>query len=332
MTSSRTIDETAAFAGAAEGRAVDESSAAPPRRAKPGKSKRRGTREDRLSALAFVTPNLVLFTVFILLPGVVALGLSFFTWNLTGDPEWADISNYERMFADQAMWSALARTCYFLVLGVIPTVLIGFVLAVLINVNLAGVGALRVLFFIPMVVSVAVSAVLWTRVYARDSGLLNAVLGWFGVPSVDWLNNPATALPAVTLMLVWLSLPLVIILYLAALQRIPRELYEASSLDGAGPVRTLWQITWPNVSGATALLIVIQFVNFLSGTFEVTLIMTQGGPLRSTENLALYIYKMAFERFDIGYASALTLFQSVLIIAAAAGIRALTTGIRQRSA
>jgi ABC-type sugar transport system permease subunit len=300
----------------------------------PGGGRRRrhrSTREDVLTTAAFTAPNLILFALFILIPGIVALALSFFTWNLTGAPQWAGLENYTRMLVDPQMWAALSRTVYFLILGVIPTIVIGFVLAALVNVQLPAVGALRVLFFIPMVVSVAVSAVLWTRVYARDSGLLNGFLGLFGIPPVDWLNNPTTALPAVTLILVWLSLPLVIILYLAALQRIPRELYEAAALDGAGPVRTLWQITWPNVRGTTALLLVIQFVTFLSGTFEVTLIMTDGGPLRSTENLALYIYKMAFERFDLGYASALTLFQFVLIIAVAGGIRALSNGPRARS-
>lgn len=279
-----------------------------------------------------MTPNLVLFAVFMLVPGAVALALSFFEWDLSGAPEWVGIENYQRLLADEAMWAALGRTAYFLVLGVIPTILIGFVLASLINVRLPGVGALRVLFFIPMVVSVAVSAVLWTRVYQRDSGLLNGFLGWFGVPPVDWLNNPATALPALTLMMLWLSLPLVIILYLAALARIPRELYEAASLDGAGPFRTLWQITWPNVRGTTLLLLVLQFVNFLSGTFEVTLIMTEGGPLRSTENLALYIYKIAFEFFEIGYASALTLFQFVLILAVAGLFQAFARAARGRNA
>ncbi len=331
MSTTRTLQSAAPSRGPRTGRGVGQTST--PRPPVPGGRPKRsnGTSHNSIAAFLFVTPNLALFTVFILLPGAVAFGLSFFEWDLSGPPSWVGLENYQRLITDQAMWAAVLRTAYFLLLGVAPTILIGFILAALINVQLPGVGALRVLFFIPMVVSVAVSAVLWTRVYQRDSGLLNGLLRLLGIPAVDWLNNPSTALPALTVMMIWLSLPLVIILYLAALARIPRELYEAASLDGAGPTRTLWQIAWPSVRGTTVLLLILQFVNFLSGTFEVTLIMTGGGPLRSTENLALYIYQVAFEFFDIGYASALTLFQFVLILGVAGIFQLLTRAARRRN-
>ncbi|MEV0844500.1 sugar ABC transporter permease [Streptomyces sp. NPDC049954] len=273
----------------------------------------RQRRRDALAAAIFLTPSMVGFGLFVILPALVGLGLSFFKWDLFGTPQWVGGDNFTRLLQDSAMWSSLWTTVEFVVLGVIPTILCGFVLAVVINSRMRGIGALRILYFAPMVASSAVAAVLWSYMYDPRSGVANRILGWVGIDGPAWLSSTTWALPAMTVMMIWLALPLVMILYLAGLQRIPDDIYAAAALDGAGRWRQLWSITWPNVRSTTIMVATLQVINYMSNSFEVSLIMTDGGPLDHTQTLALYAYKTAFGNSDMGYASALCLFQLVII-------------------
>ncbi|WP_253874680.1 carbohydrate ABC transporter permease [Promicromonospora umidemergens] len=288
----------------------------PPRQAEPAERSpgRKDRRGDALVAALFVSPAMLAFTVFVIVPALGGLVLAFFEWDLFGTPVFVGLDNLARLFTDPAMWQALGVTALFVVLGVIPTTLVGFVLAVVVNVNMPGIGAWRVLYFTPMIASAAVSAIIWVNLYNGRSGLVNQFLALFGVDGPNWLADPTWALPALVLMMIWGALPIVIILYLAGLQRVPEDIYAAASLDGAGRWRQLWSMTWPNVWGTTVLVAVLQAVSFVSGSFEVALIMTDGGPLGTTQSLALYSYKVAFTERDIGYGSALSLFQLALII------------------
>lgn len=293
------------------------------RPARPGGDRRR-RRRDALTAVAFMTPSLLGFTVFVVVPALAAIGLSFFSWDLFTTPQWIGLDNYTRLFSDAQMWKALEITGLFVLLGVIPTVVVGFVLAVLINARMRGIGAIRLLYFAPMVASSAVAAVLWSYIYDPRSGVANEILSWVGARGPAWLSDTTWALPALTIMLIWLALPLVMILYLAGLQRIPDDIYAAAALDGAGRWRQLWSITWPNVVPTTVLVAILQGINFVSGSFETSLIMTNGGPLGSTQTLALYAYKTAFQNTEMGYASALSLFQLAIIAAVVLLIRLVT--------
>jgi ABC-type sugar transport system permease subunit len=276
---------------------------------------RRRRRADAITAALFVSPAMLGFFVFVILPSIGGLVLSFFQWDLFGRPVFVGLDNISRLFSDPVMWQSLGVTAMFVVLGVIPTIVVGFLLAVLVNTNLPGIAAWRVLYFTPMIASAAVAAIIWVNLYDGRSGLVNRVLGVFGVNGPDWLSDPTWARPALVIMMIWSALPLVVILYLAGLQRVPEDIYAAASLDGAGAWRQLWSMTWPNVWGTTVLVAVLQAVGFVSGSFEIALIMTDGGPLGTTQSLALYAYKVAFSERDIGYASALSLFQLVLLIA-----------------
>jgi multiple sugar transport system permease protein len=272
-------------------------------------------RVDTANAALFLTPSLVLFTIFIVIPTIAVLALSFFSWDFFADPVFVGFANFTRLFTDPAAAQALGVTVIFLLLGVVPTVIIGFLLAVLVNVNIPGIGPLRVLYFIPVVVSVAVSAVLWTFLYNPRQGPLSSVLHIFDLPTPNFLGSTTLALPALVVMMIWGSLPIVIVLYLAGLQRIPDDIYSAAALDGAGPWRVLWTMTWPNVSSTTVLVGVLQIINFTAGSLDLSLIMTRGGPLGSTTALGLYAYQEAFIHQDVGYASVLSVAQMVLIIA-----------------
>ena len=272
------------------------------------------SRFDTASAWILLTPALILFIIFIVIPTLAGFALSFYQWNFFDAPVFDGLANFAKLAADPAAWLSLGVTLLFVLLGVIPTILLGFILAVTVNVNMPGVGVLRVLYFVPVVLSVAVSAVLWTFIYDPRQGPIAAVLRAFGIPSPDILHSEALAVPALVLMMIWLALPVVIILYLSGLQRVPADIYDAAALDGAGPWRVLWSMTWPNVAGTTFVVAVLQIINFVSSSLDVSLIMTNGGPLGATRGLSLYAYQQAFVNQDVGYASALSVLQLIVIV------------------
>jgi multiple sugar transport system permease protein len=278
-------------------------------------TKNRSGRTDAINAALFLTPSLVLFLLFVVVPTLAVLALSLFRWDFFSDPTFIGFANFARLLGDPQAGQATMVTIAFLVLGVVPTVILGFLLAALVNVNIPGIGVLRVLYFIPVVVSVAVSAVLWTFLYNPQQGPLSALLRIFGIQSPNFLGSTTLALPAIVVMMVWASLPIVIVLYMAGLQRIPDDIYAAAALDGAGRWRVLWTMTWPNVASTTVLVGVLQIINFTAGSLDLSLIMTGGGPLGSTTALGLYAYQEAFLHQDVGYASVLSVVQMVLIIA-----------------
>lgn len=275
---------------------------------------RRSHRSNIIAAWGMLTPAIIMFGTFVIVPALVGIVMSLFEWDFFSEPVFVGFDNYVRLVNDPEAWSSLGVTVQFVALGVIPTVLIGFMLAVLINTNMPGVPVLRVLYFIPVVLSVAVSAVLWTFIYDPRQGVLAALLRALGLPPVDFLNSELLALPSLVIMMIWLALPIVIIFYLAGLQRVPPDIYSAAALDGAGSWRILWSITWPNVMSTTFVVIIIQVTNFVANSLDVALIMTRGGPLGATRSLALYAYEEAFAFQNVGYASALSIVQLLLIV------------------
>ncbi len=273
----------------------------------------RQRRRDELAAWTFLAPGLIAFAVFVVLPAIGALLLSFTDWRLFDDPTFVGAKHLLRLFGDQAMWQSLGVTVIFLLLGVVPTTLAGFMLAVVASSPLRGAGVLRVLYFSPMVASSAITSVLWSNLYKPKLGFFAQFLGTFGIDSPNWLSAPGIARPALAIVLIWSALPVVIILYIAAIQKVPSDIYAAAAVDGAGKWRQLWSMTWPLVMPTTLTIAVLMFITFLGAPLEYALLMTDGGPLSETQTLGLYAFKMAFERRDMGYASALALWQLVLI-------------------
>jgi ABC-type sugar transport system permease subunit len=269
---------------------------------------------DAASAWLLLAPSLILFITFIIVPTIVGVGLSFYEWNFFDTPSFVGLANFTKLATDPAAWTSLGVTLLFVLLGVAPTIAIGFMLAVLINSNMPGVGILRVLYFVPVVLSVAVSAVLWAFIYDPRQGPIASLLHLLGLPPIDILNTDTLALPALVVMMIWLALPIVIILYLAGLQRVPEDIYAAAALDGAGSWRTLWSITWPNVGSTTFVVAILQLVNYVASSLDVSLIMTNGGPLGATTALSLYAYRQAFSNQDVGYASVLSVLQMAIIV------------------
>jgi ABC-type sugar transport system permease subunit len=291
------------------GRHLEAPSEAPPRK------RRKYLPSDTRSAWILLAPALILFFVFIIVPTIAGLVLSFFKWDFFGTPTFAGLSNFSTLMGDSLAWKSLGVTMLFVLLGVVPTILLGFVLAVIVNVNMPGVGVLRVLYFVPVVLSVAVSAVLWTFIYDPRQGPVSALFRMFGAQAPDVLHSSTLAVPGLVLMMIWLALPVVILLYLSALQRVPPDIYDAAALDGAGAWRVLWSMTWPNVAGTTFVVAVLQIINFVSSSLDVSLIMTNGGPLGATRGLSLYAYQQAFTDQNVGYASVLSVLQLLVVVA-----------------
>jgi ABC-type sugar transport system permease subunit len=257
-------------------------------------------------------PNLLMFTVFVVVPVVGGLYLSFTTWDITnGWPKWVGLANYRTMFADPLVWQSVETTLKFIVLGVVPTVFISLGLAMLINFRFRFVSAVRSLYLIPAAMSFAASAVVWRYLFLDGPGfgVIDYVISQFGVTPPDWLASTTWSLPALDIITVWLSLPTATVLYLAALQRIPASVIEAATLDGAGPVRRLRYIIWPGVRYMTLLVAIVALLAFTNGSFDLVNILTKGDPLYATQTLIYYIYENAFAYGLFGYAAALSVLQ-----------------------
>lgn len=280
--------------------------------------RRRSRRTDSpFWAALFVGPNVILFTVFMVIPIVWGLALSLFDWNLIYEPRFVGFDNYVALLNDARAINSVSKTVYLLVLGVVPTVFLSFVLAVLINTNFPGYSVFRTMYLLPIVISLVASAVLWKFMYDPRVGPIAQLLSFFGISGPNWLQDTTWAMPALSLVIVWLRLPLGIILYLAALQQINPQLLEAAEIDGAGPWAKLRHIIWPNVMPVTLLILVLTLRGIIFDSFDIAFVMTKGGPLNSTDILAVYIYDLAFAQLRLGYASALStvLFVIVTILA-----------------
>jgi ABC-type sugar transport system permease subunit len=255
-----------------------------------------------------------MYSLFILIPSAAGVILSFCEWNILGPINWVGLDNYRRLFDDELLIPAFVRTFKFVALGVLPTVFGGFLVAVLLNWKVKGIGVFRAMFFLPLTISSAVAGIAWSSIFNPEAGWINRILELVGITGPEWLSSFTWALPSVTIIVIWLSLPLVIILYLAGLQRISPEIMEAAALDGANVWQRLWQVIFPCVSATTTLVVAIEILAFLSAPFEISLLMVQGGPLDSTTSLAYYAYKVAFEQFEIGYSAALVMLQFFVLM------------------
>ena len=287
-------------------------------------------RNDRFWLGIFIIPNLFMYTLFILIPSAVGVLLSFCEWNILGPIKWVGLENYRRLFSDELIMPAFGRSLQYLAYGVVPTVLGGFLLAVLLNWKVKGIGIFRAMFFLPLTVSSAVAGISWSSIFNPEAGWINVFLAKIGITGPQWLSSFTWALPSITIIVIWLSLPLVIILYLAGLQRISPEIMEAAALDGANVWQRIWGIMFPCVASTTTLVVVIEILAFLGSPFEISLLMVQGGPLDATTSLAYYAYKVAFEQFEIGYSSAIVMAQFFVFLSVALIVLRIRKSIRAR--
>ncbi|MBJ7900154.1 MAG: ABC transporter permease subunit [Cyanobacteria bacterium RI_101] len=264
--------------------------------------------QRRLTPYLFLLPALIILGLTVFYPAWQAFALSFtqYDLDLTQAPQWVGLKNFQRLWQDRIFWQSLGNSALYL-LGVVPLLVIApLVLAVLVNQKLRGVAGFRAAFYTPVIISMVVAGIAWRALYASD-GVLNQALRWLGLTEgIPWLTSPQWALGSVMAVTVWKGLGYYMVIYLAGLQGIPADLYEAAALDGAGGWERHWYITLPLMRPYLLLVGVISSISALK-VFEEVYIMTQGGPLNHTKTVVYYLYELAFQNLDLNYAAAVGL-------------------------
>ncbi|MGH8869755.1 MAG: carbohydrate ABC transporter permease [Actinomycetes bacterium] len=269
--------------------------------------------------LWFVLPFVLFYVAFLVWPTFAGLWSSFFNTSLAGgESEFLGLENWRRMVADPAVWDSLGNTIYFTVLSTPPLVAVGLGMALLANRARRLGWFLRFSYFAPFVLPATVVTLIWVWIYQPGFGLINGTLTAIGLPEVGWLTDEKVAMISIVITTVWWTVGFNFLLYLAALQGISPQLYEAASIDGASGWQQLRSITLPLLRRTTGLVIVLQLVASLK-LFDQAYLMTLGGPNFATRPIIQYIYETGFTGFRIGYASAISymLFAVILIVSVA---------------
>jgi len=267
---------------------------------------------EHIDGYVFILPWLIGFFVFVAGPMVASFMISFMRWEIVTAPQWIGIAQYGKLFQDQRFYLALYNTAYYVFIGVPLHLLLALLAAMAMNLNLRGIRFYRTIYFIPSITPVVASSLLWLWIFNPEFGLANVVLNALGLPSLYWLQDPKIAKLAFIMMSFWTIGGQMVIL-LAGLKGIPRTLYEAAEIDGAGKRASFWHITLPMLSPAIFFNLILAII----GAFQVftqSYIITSGGPENATLFYVLYLYRMAFENFQMGYASALAWVLFVIIL------------------
>jgi multiple sugar transport system permease protein len=269
---------------------------------------------EALQGYAYIAPWFIGFLIFTAGPLIASLGLSFTDWGFVDEPEFIGLANYQKMASDPVFWIALRITITYTLLSVPLVLLTALSVALLLTRDVQGVRIFRTIYYLPSVIGGVPMALLWTWVFQPDYGILNRMLYLAGLPGVDWLGNPRVALMAVVVVSAW-SFGLPMVVFIAGLQNIPPVLYEAASLDGAGLLRRFRSVTLPLLSPTFFFLLVMQIIGSFQ-VFDVVYVISDGvgNPLRSTLMYLLYFFQNAFQRFQMGYASALVWVLFVIIM------------------
>ncbi len=277
--------------------------------------------EDNRAAYVFLAPALILVGIFFFLPILAALVLSFTDFDIyavgdLGNARWVGLRNYARLLESPLFWQTLKNTFYFALVGGPLSIAVSLGAALLLNAKLVRFkGLFRTVYFAPFVTTLVAVAIVWRYLYHTRYGLLNYVLGGFGIGPIDWLGDPTWAMPAIILMAVWKSFGYNMLIFIAGLQAIPEELYEAARIDGAGALQRFRHVTLPQLGPTLLFVTVITMIGFFQ-LFVEPYVMTAGGPLRSTTSVVLLMYEEGFRWWRMGYAAAVAFVLFVVILLA----------------
>jgi multiple sugar transport system permease protein len=263
----------------------------------------------------FLAPGLGGLLVFTIGPLLASLVLTLFAWDLLTPPRFVGLENFTRMFADRTFWAALRHTLAFIA-GYVPLVtVLALALALALNVPRRGIAAIRTMFFLPVVSSWVAVALLWSWLFNPKYGLVNYLLSLLGLAGPGWLFDPSWAMVAIVLTSVWKDLGFVLVLFLAGLQAIPGDYYEAASLDGAGRFQQLRYVTLPLLAPTMFFVTVISLINSFQ-VFDQVWVMTEGGPAGATSVLVEQVVRHAFSYGEMGYAAAISWVLFALVFGA----------------
>lgn len=267
---------------------------------------------EQIDGYIFILPWLIGFFVFVAGPMVASFVISFMRWEIVTPPAWIGAAQYTKLLQDNRFYLSLYNTAYYVFIGVPLHLLLALLAAMAMNLNLRGIRFYRTVYFIPSITPVVASSLLWLWIFNPEFGLANAALNALGLPSLYWLQDPKLAKGAFIIMSFWTIGGQMVIL-LAGLKGIPRTLYEAAEIDGAGRWASFRHITLPMLSPAIFFNLILAII----GAFQVftqSYIITSGGPENATLFYVLYLYRMAFENFRMGYASAMAWVLFLIIL------------------
>jgi multiple sugar transport system permease protein len=277
---------------------------------------RRTATGDRWSGLCFVLPYLAIFVLMLVVPLVAGIRLSMTRGDLFGIKAFVGFDNFQRLFGDPVFLQSAWNTLHFVLLTVPAMTVIGLALALALNNQSRWAAVLRAVFFASTVLSVTVVTLIWRLVLIPEGGLAAVVAKALGEQPVAFLSQQALALPSVAASTIWWGIGLPMVLFLAALQQVPRDMYEAAALDNASKARTLWSITLPSIRRTIVLVIVVEIILQFQ-LFGQAQLMTGGGPNNSTRPIVLFIYETGWKQWQLGYAAAASQVLFAMIAVAA---------------
>jgi multiple sugar transport system permease protein len=282
-----------------------------------GGAKPRRPRRRWQPAVLFMVPSFVILGAFVIYPIIQSLLYSFQNVTVGGPSQWIGFGNYVTLFTDPQFWNALGNTLEFTVASVVILVVVGFVLALLLQSEGLGTRLVRSIFFFPTIVSLVTIGLVWKFLLDPNIGFVGGIFDLLGLPPVAWLTSTSLALPTVIFVNIWKNLGFAMILLLAGLKGVPQERYEAARLDGAKTLQIVRYVTLPGIRPTmlfTTLILTIQTLQ----VFDLVYVMTDGGPIFKTDTLVNLLYRDAFQNYQTGYASAISfvLFLIIVIISA----------------
>ncbi len=270
-----------------------------------GRRRRSGIHGRGIEPYLFITPTVLLMAALLVIPIVTVIGYSLADNVITNrDPQFVGIENYLTVLSDSRFHTAVRNTIFFTIVSVVAHMLIGLGFAMLLNTQLLGrvsIAIYRTIFVLPWLFTAAIIAVLW-RLLLNPNGVVNWLLSFFGAGQIEWLGDPALALGAVTFINIWAGYPFFMISLLAGLQGIPRDLYEAATVDGAGAWQRFWNVTLPQLRPLIISIALLDLI-WTSQQFALIWMTTGGGPIDATEMLSTFTYKLAFSRYEFSLAS-----------------------------
>jgi multiple sugar transport system permease protein len=262
---------------------------------------------DELKAILFTLPAMVPLTLFWFFPLCYVVYLSFMEWDFMSPVKsFVGLDNFRTLFLDPAFYQSLKVTFLFCLGSVVPIIVLGLILALLLNRKLRGGQIYQLLLFSPWVTPTVAVAIVWSWIFEPDVGLANSLFKSLGFSGVRWLEDPVWALVGILIVTIWKSAGWAMVFYLVALRNVPKDLLEAAELDGAGNVRRFFRVTLPLISPITFFLVVMQLIQSIQAYDQIN-VLTQGGPAGSTRTLLYLYYQSAFESFQIGEASAVAI-------------------------
>ncbi|PJW18347.1 carbohydrate ABC transporter permease [Geobacillus sp. WSUCF-018B] len=269
-------------------------------------------RKEKIYAYLFISAPVIGFLVFTFVPSIYSLYGAFTDWNGLGQMNFIGLDNFKALFKDEYFYKAMYNTI-FMMIGIPIGVVLSLLLALALNRGVPGTNVFRVIYYIPVISSIAAISILWQWAYNGDYGLVNQFLGFFGIKGPNWLQNVHTVKPALIIMAVWKGLGYTMLLYLAALQSVPKTFYEAAKLDGANALQSFWYITLPMVKPVTFFIIVTSVIGGAQIFTEIDVMTPNGGPEFSSASIVWYIWQKAFGNFQLGYASAMAVILGIFI-------------------